>query len=171
MKKIKRVLILLLALMGVLMGGCKDSGSPEAITELFLLSLNKLDYTTMRSISTKNTREMIKIMESITQQYPIDAAVLERRADTFKVRILGKTLINDSTARVKFETKPELLPINELQLVRVKEKLDKMVWKVDISTVELAKIKAEQLREEQTEPRTSYDGQLHPDADSVAAPE
>ena len=151
--------------------GCKDSGSPESITELFLISLNKLDYTTMRNISTRNTRELLKIMEAISKKNPIDSNILALRADTFKVKIKGKQMPNDSTAIVSFESTPQLLPLHQIQLVKVTEKLDKTLWKVDISTVELAQAQAAAQTDSNPQARQSYDGQMHPEADSVAAPE
>lgn len=171
MKFQKKVLAGILLAILISTSSCKDSGSPESITELFLISLNKLDYTTMRNISTRNTRELLKIMEDISKKNPIDSAALELRADTFKFKIKGKTLTNDSTALVSFETTPQLLPIHQIQLIRVNEKLDKTAWKIDISTIELAQAQAAAQTDTTPQERQSYDGQIHPDADSVAAPE
>lgn len=110
-------------------------------------------------------------MQDISKNHPIDSATLALRADTFKFKIKGKKMLNDSTALVSFETTPSLLPIEQIQLIRVNEKLDKTVWKIDISTIELAQAQAVAQADTMPKARQSYDGQMHPDADSVAAPE
>lgn len=170
MKKIVRYCFIPLSfLMIILSGSCKDSGSPESITELFLISLNKLDYTTMKNISTRNTRELIKIMEGLSKD-KISPEDIEKRAGNLKIKIKGKKVENDSTVYVRFATEPGLLPIDQVQLVRVTEKLDKTVWKINISTMDL--LESRQLDQDHTlKARESYDGQIHPEADSVAVPE
>lgn len=170
MKKIVRYCIVFLSfLMIIISGGCKDSGSPESITELFLISLNKLDYTTMKNISTRNTRELIKIMESLSKD-KISPEDMEQRAGNLKIKIKGKKIENDSTVYVQFVTEPGLLPVDQVQLVRVTEKLDKTVWKINISTMDL--LESGQIEQDPAlKARESYDGQIHPEADSVAAPE
>lgn len=170
MKKIVLYCLIFLSFMSImLLGGCKDSGSPESVTELFLISLNKLDYTTMRNISTKNTRELIKIMEALSKD-KISPEDMEKRAGNLKIKIKGKKVENDSTVYVQFTTEPRVLPVDQVQLVRVTEKLDKTAWKVNISTMDL--LESSQLDQDHTlKARESYDGQIHPEADSVAAPE
>lgn len=148
---------------------CKDSGSPESITELFLISLNKLDYTTLNSISTKNTKSILKIMKALTEE-KINPKEMEKRGENFEVEILETTPIDDSTVVVKFKTNPTILPMDKIQLVKVVEKLDKVAWKVNISTVDLMEAEDKELPKTQGE-RTSEDGQLHPDADSIAVEE
>lgn len=148
---------------------CKDSGSPESITELFLISLNKLDYTTLNSISTKNTKSILKIMKVLTEE-KLDPKEMEKRGEKFEVEILKTTPIDDSTVVVQFKTTPTILPMDKIQLVKVVEKLDKTAWKVNISTVDLMEAEAKEAPKMQGD-RTSEDGQLHPDADSVAAEE
>lgn len=170
MKKIVRYCsTLFLFITIVLSGGCKDSGSPESITELFLISLNKLDYTTMRNISTRDTRELIKIMEALSKD-KISPGDIEKRAESLKIKIKGKKVENDSTVYVEFVTEPRMLPIDQVQLVRVTEKLDKTAWKVNISTMDLME-SGQQDQDNMLKARESYDGQIHPEADSVAAPE
>lgn len=156
-------------LISVFSSSCKDSGSPESITELFLISLNQLDYQTMNSISTRNTKEIIKIMQTLTKD-KLSEEELEERAGKLKISILNTRYLNDSTAHVHFHTEPQLLPIDKIQLVKVLEKLDKVAWKIDISTVDLLETESIEI-EEDLGNRQSSDGQMHPDADSIAVEE
>lgn len=151
---------------------CKDSGSPESITELFLISLNTLDYTTLNNISTRSTRDLFKIMKKISED-KITEEEIEKRADNLKIKIIGSTIEGDTLAYVTFTTEPELLPLHKIQLILVPEKLDKKVWKVNISTMDLLEARREKEAEENQDidERKSYDGQIHADADSIAAEE
>lgn len=163
----KKCIILLLVISSVL-AGCKDSGSPESITELFLISLNRLDFTTMNTISTKTTKDFLKILQKQTADQFTEEA-LEKRADKFKVKILGTEPETDSIVWVNFQTDPTILKIDKLKLRKVVEKLDKVSWKVDFSTLDY--LDKDTNVNALDSIRTSVDGQIHLDADSVAAPE
>lgn len=167
----KRSLLLLLIYFASLLTSCKDSGSPESITRLFLISLNKLDYVTAKNISTRSTRELLNIMRANTDG-KFTEAELELRAENLKV-VLGKMeMINDSTAYVNFRTSPSILPLSKVKLVLVTQKLDKKEWQIDISTIDLAE--SQSLNPsglDKAGDRESEDGQVHPDADSTAVAE
>lgn len=164
--KIGLAIVMLLG--SLLLNSCKDSGSPESITELFLISMNRLDYTTMNTISTKTTRDFIKILQKqggdkFTEEF------LENRANNFKVKITGTIPENDSVVWVSFSTDPQIMPVDKIKLRKVVEKLDKVSWKVDFSTLDYFENAAANGSIDSV--RTSVDGQIHLDADSVAAPE
>lgn len=168
MKHIKKASILLTFIL--FLNACKDSGSPESITELFLISLNQMDYTTMNTISTRNTKDMLKIMQSVSKN-AISEEELSKRAAHFKVKILKKEMESDSIAWVSFQTEPQLLPFNKLKLRKVIERMDKEAWKIDFSTLDLMQSREATPQEKVKEERKSYDGQVHPEADSTAAEE
>lgn len=163
-RRLTNAITLLLAM--VLWTSCKDSGSPEAVSQLFLISLNKADFETASGISTKNTRDILKIM-AYNSDGKLTDEQKEQRAANFEVKITGHMPESDTTVIVTFVTKPEILPFKQVRLLKQLEKDGRERWKVDISTLDLAggsdqyNIEADSLQ----------DGQFHKQPDSIAVQE
>ncbi len=156
--------LLLFFIMSISFIACKDSGSPESITQLFLISLNKSDLVTARNISTKNTRDVLKIWAKLSEGQ-FSEAVIKQREENFKVKITKTQNENDSTAIVYFETQPAILPFDHLRLLKTVEKDGRDRWKVDISTLDLANT-------DNADTAKAPEGeQFHKQPDSVAAQE
>ncbi len=68
MKKIFPILSFLF--LAVLFSSCKNSNSPQAVTEKFLTSFSKMDYATAKTLSTQNTWAMLDILASFTKEMP-----------------------------------------------------------------------------------------------------
>jgi len=166
MKKI--ITYLSLILLSSSLWSCKDSGSPEAITELFLISSKNLDFVTLKTISTKNTNTVLKILE----HYTADSLVAQKwheKYDDMKIKILSKQIEYDTIAYVTFTTDPVMYPTQEFKLIQITEKLDKKSWKVDISTIEIyEKLNA---NSDTSQYNVSHDGQINLGADSIAVEE
>jgi len=162
MKQLLTYTAILLMLCGF--AACKDSGSPKSITTLFLISLNKNDLVTARNIATKNTQDVLKIWEKLTEGQFTEEE-LEKRAKNFKVDVYRVKQSSDSVALVHFKTQPRILPFEELRLLKFTDKTGRDRWKVDISTLDLLET------ESNFETTPSGDGQFHPQPDSTAAPE
>ncbi|MFT4061520.1 MAG: hypothetical protein QM642_04095 [Edaphocola sp.] len=133
--KNKNPIILLLAALTVLLASCKNSNSPQAVTEKFLNSFVKSDYETAKAISTKNTWGLLGIWASFSKGVPED--VKADKAAGFKVKITGTEKESDSTVIVGYTTEPKLLPFNKLRLLRQMDQEGRERWKVDISTLDL----------------------------------
>ncbi len=143
---------------------CKDSGSPKSIATLFLISMNKNDMVTARNISTRNTQDILKIWEKLTKD-KFTEAELNRRAENFKVEVYRVKQTSDTIAWVQFKTRPQILPFEEIRLLKFTDKSGRERWRVDISTLALLE------SDSSMNATSSDDGQLHPEPDSTAAPE
>ena len=148
------------------LSSCKDSGSPEAISQLFLISLNKADYETASGIATKNTNDILKIMAHLSGD-KISEEQKAKRAEQFTVKITGTRQESDSAMIVSFNTQPAFLPFSQLRLLKQTDKDGRERWKVDISTLDLAG-GSDQYNKD---PEVPADGQFHPQPDSVASKE
>jgi len=157
---------ILLSLIVVSFTSCKDSGSPEAVSRLFLISLNKADFETASGIATKNTNDILKIMAHLTSD-KLSEEQKAKRAEQFTVKIIGTRQESDSTMIVSFNTQPAFLPFNQFRLLKQTDKDGRERWKVDISTLDLAG-GSDQYNKD---PETPADGQFHPQPDSVASKE
>lgn len=135
MKKQSRFLILMLLLPATLFYSCKNTNSPQAVTEKFLNSFVKMDYETARSLSTKNTWELLDIWASFAKDIP--ESVKQEKAEHFKVKITESKRESDSTVIVSYTTDPKILPFNKLRLLRQTDIEGRERWKVDISTLDL----------------------------------
>lgn len=145
---------------------CKDSGSPESISKLFLISLNKNDLETARNISTKNTRDILKIWEALSKNQFTEEQ-LKQREENFKVTIEKVIEQNDSTAVVKYVTQPAILPFDQFRLLKSIDKDGRERWKVDISTLDLVS----GTDGNDTDTLNNDGQQIHPQPDSIATPE
>jgi len=145
---------------------CKDSGSPEAVSRLFLISLNKGDFETASGIATKNTNDILKIMAHLTGNKLSEEQKI-KRAEQFVVKITGTRQESDSTMIVSFSTQPAFLPFNQFRLLKQTDKDGRDRWKVDISTLDLAG-GSDQYNKD---PEVPADGQFHPQPDSIASKE
>lgn len=117
------------------LGSCKYSNTPESVTEKFLVSFNRMDYATAKSISTESTNDFLNIMERETTHITEDQK--EAFAQKFKVTIEHVSYPYDSLAIVQFRTNPKQLPFNKLKLIKTINRNDKIRWKVDFSTLDL----------------------------------
>jgi len=114
---------------------CKNSNSPQAVTEKFLTSFIQNDFDKAKSLSTKNTWEMLDIWASFTKEIPEE--VKQQKAENFKVKILETKAESDSTMIVTYSTEPKFLPFNKLRLLRELDLDGRVRWKVDISTLDI----------------------------------
>jgi len=164
--KMKLCAGLWLLLAALIFNSCKDSGSPEAVSQLFLVSLNKADFETAAGISTKNTRDILKIM-AYNSDGKLTDEQKEKRAESFEVKITGNKPETDSTVIITFNTKPDFLPFKQFRLLKLMDKDGRERWKVDISTLDLAGGSDQYSREVDS----THDGQFHPQPDSIAVQE
>lgn len=132
MKKIIPFIALIL-LTGLV--SCKNSNSPQAVTEKFLVSFVKMDYETAKAISTKNTWGFLDIWASFSKQIPDE--VKEAKMENFKVKITDTKKESDSTMVVTYVTEPKILPFNQIRLLQEKDIEGNIKWKVDISTLDI----------------------------------
>jgi len=114
---------------------CKNTNSPQAVTEKFLNSFVKMDYETAKSLSTRNTWGLLDIWISFSKDIP--EAVKKEKAENFKVKITDQKKETDSTVIVSYVTEPKVLPFNKLRLLRQLDPEGRERWKVDISTLDL----------------------------------
>lgn len=133
MKKIIPVLSFLFLV--ALLSSCKNSNSPQAVTEKFLMSFSKMDYATAKTLSTQNTWAMLDILASFTKEMP--EAEKNALFQNFKVKITDNKKESDSTVIVTYVTEPKILPFNKLRLLQQKDVEGNIKWKVDISTLDL----------------------------------
>jgi hypothetical protein len=123
----------LVMLMLHLFSSCKNSNSPQAVTEKFLTSFVQNDFDKAKALSTKNTWEMLDIWASFTKDIP--DAEKEKNAANFKVKILGVKAESDSTMIVTYSTDPKFLPFDKLRLLKQVDIDGRVKWKVDIATL------------------------------------
>lgn len=114
---------------------CKNSNSPQAVTEKFLTSVVQADFDKAKALSTKNTWGMLDIWASFTKGIPEN--VKAEKAANFKVKILDTKAESDSTMIVTYSTTPKILPFNKIRLQKETDMEGRIKWKVDISTLEL----------------------------------
>lgn len=126
------VLVLLCALVWC---SCKNTNSPQAVTEKFLSSFVKMDYETAKSLSTKNTWELLDIWVSYAKDIPEE--VRKEKAAQFKMKITDTRKESDSTLIITYTSEPKVLPFNKLRLLQQKDAEGRVRWKVDISTLDL----------------------------------
>lgn len=124
-----------MALVITLIYSCKNTNSPQAVTEKFLNSFVKMDYETAKSLSTKNTWGMLDIWASFSKDIP--EAIKKEKAANFKVRITESKKESDSTMIITYITEPKILPFNKLRLLKQTDQEGRERWKVDISTLDL----------------------------------
>lgn len=135
----------LLLLMATVYYSCKNTNSPQAVTEKFLNSFVKMDYETAKSLSTRNTWELLDIWASFAKDIPEE--IRNEKAANFKVKITGNKRESDSTMIISYTTEPKVLPFDKLRLLRQTDAEGRERWRVDISTLDL--IGGEELYEEQ----------------------
>lgn len=138
-------LIPLFLLTVIVFYSCKNTNSPQAVTEKFLNSFVQMDYETAKSLSTRNTWELLDIWASFAKDIPEE--VKKEKAEAFKVKINDSRRESDSTVIVSYTTEPKVLPFDKLRLLRQTDLEGRERWKVDISTLDL--IGGEELYEEQ----------------------
>ncbi|WP_118974647.1 DUF4878 domain-containing protein [Taibaiella koreensis] len=131
----KKYTSLLLLLVATLIWSCKNTNSPQAVTEKFLNSFVQMDYETAKSLSTKNTWELLDIWASFAKDIP--ESVKKQKAESFKVKITDNKRESDSTVIITYTTEPKILPFNKLRLLRQTDIEGRERWKVDISTLDL----------------------------------
>jgi len=134
MKKIISIWVLV-AIISLGFYSCKNSNSPQAVTEKFLVSFVKMDYETAKSISTKNTWGLLDIWASFSKQIPDE--VKEKKTENFVVKITDTKKESDTSMIVTYVTEPKILPFNKIRLLQEKDLEGNVKWKVDISTLDL----------------------------------
>src|SRR5690606_25363887 len=130
-----RIGICLSCLLMTAFTACKNSNSPEAVSEKFLISFTQLDFETAKSLSTRNTWEVLDLMADFTEDYPEE--VTREVADKMKIKIVKTDKETDSTLIVSFQTNPKFLPFQKFRLLKREDNFGKVRWKVDISTIDL----------------------------------
>lgn len=131
-KKIFQTLVFSLTIFLV---SCKDTNSPKAIAERFLFSLRTLDIAKAKSLSTKNTWDLLNIMKSTADQVTDEQK--EELGHNFKISITDVTKESDSTVIVTYTSTPKFLPFNKIRLLKTFDQDERVRWKVDISTLDL----------------------------------
>ncbi|RYG29578.1 MAG: hypothetical protein EOO01_38010 [Chitinophagaceae bacterium] len=126
---------LALALLVTIFYSCKNTNSPQAVTEKFLSSFVKMDLETAKSLSTKNTWGLLDIWASFSKDVP--EAMRQEKAANFKVKITETRKESDSTMIITYTSEPKILPFNKLRLLRQVDQEGRERWKVDISTLDL----------------------------------
>lgn len=111
---------------------CKSTNSPKAVTETFLVSVARLDIPTAKNYSTKQTWSFLKVLEKEADGFTEEQK--EMLFKGFSVKIISESQVNDSTYLVQFETKPELFPFNQLNLLAEKNLEGNIKWKVDFNS-------------------------------------
>lgn len=124
-----------IALLAILFYSCKNTNSPQAVTEKFLNSFVKMDYETAKSLSTKNTWGLLDIWASFSKDIPEE--IKKDKAAGFKVKITESRKESDSTVIITYTTEPKVLPFNKLRLLKQTDQEGRERWKVDISTLDL----------------------------------
>lgn len=130
-----RIGICLSCLLMTAFTACKNSNSPEAVSEKFLISFAQLDFETAKSLSTRNTWEILNLMADFTEDYPEE--ITRSVAANMKIKILGTDKETDSTLIITFQTDPKFLPFQKFRLLKREDNFGKTRWKVDISTIDL----------------------------------
>lgn len=133
--KNKYSLAIVMALFTVVIYSCKNTNSPQAVTEKFLNSFVKMDYESAKALSTKNTWSLLDIWASFSKDIP--EAVKKEKAANFKVKITESKKESDSTMIITYTTEPKILPFNKLRLLKQTDAEGRERWKVDISTLDL----------------------------------
>ena len=116
-----------------LFSSCKNSNSPQAVTEKFLTSFVQNDFDKAKSLSTKSTWEMLDIWASFTKDIPDN--IKQQKSENFKVKIAGIQAESDTSVIVSFSTDPKFLPFNKLRLLKDVDIDGRIRWKVDIATL------------------------------------
>lgn len=124
-----------LALLMTLLYSCKNTNSPQAVTEKFLSSFVKMDYETAKALSTKNTWGLLDIWASFSKDIPEE--LRKEKAAQFKVTITESKKESDSTMIITYVSEPKILPFNKLRLLKQTDQEGRERWKVDISTLDL----------------------------------
>jgi hypothetical protein len=114
---------------------CKNSNAPDAVAEKFLISFSQFDYESAKSLSTKNTWEMLDIMAAFTKDMP--EAGKDAIANHLKIKITDTKQESDSTLIVTYTSDPKILPFNKLRMLKTVDENGRDRWKVDISTLDL----------------------------------
>jgi hypothetical protein len=133
--KQKYSLAIFMALFTVAIYSCKNTNSPQAVTEKFLNSFVKMDYESAKALSTKNTWGLLDIWASFSKDIPEE--VKKEKAANFKVKIMESKKESDSTMIITYTTEPKILPFNKLRLLKQTDPEGRERWKVDISTLDL----------------------------------
>jgi hypothetical protein len=133
--KNKYSFLLVMALWVFLLASCKNTNSPQAVTEKFLSSFVKMDYETAKSLSTKNTWGLLDIYASFAKDIPEE--IRKEKTANFKVKVTETKKESDSTMIVTYTTEPKILPFNKLRLLKQTDAEGRERWKVDISTLDL----------------------------------
>lgn len=114
---------------------CKNTNSPQAVTEKFIYSFVRMDYDAAKAISTKNTWSWLDIMASFTKDVPDE--IKEENVNKLKIKITNTETESDSTVIVTFNTDPKILPFNKVRLQKQLDQEERERWKIDISTLDL----------------------------------
>ncbi len=115
--------------------GCKNTNSPQSVTEKFLSSFSRMDFETAKTLSTKNTWDMLEIMSAFAKEVPDEHK--EKISEQLKIRITGTQKETDSTVIVSYTTDPKFLPFNKLRLLKQKDADGRERWKVDFSSLDI----------------------------------
>jgi len=131
----------------LLLASCKNTNSPQAVTEKFLISFSRMDFETAKRLSTRNTWDLLEIMAAFGKEVP--DAYKEKMADQLKIKITGTEKESDSTVIVSYTTSPKLLPFNKLRLLKDIDANGRDRWKVDFSSLDILGADQMYLEEEQ----------------------
>ena len=131
----KKIVQILLLSLSVILFSCKDTSSPKAIAEVFLFSLRTLDIEKAKTVSTKNTWDLLNIMESTASQ--ISEEQKKELGDNLKIKITNVHEESDSTVIITYTSTPKFLPFNKIRMLKTFDQNGRIRWKVDISTIDI----------------------------------
>lgn len=133
MKQILQYLFLVLVSSTVLVA-CKNTNSPDQTATKFLSSMYSMDFELARSLSTKNTWNIIKILEHKTK----DVTEEEKSALIGKLKVTITEIIpeTDSTELVYFTTEPDFQIFPALRILSQTDADGRVRYKVDNSSLD-----------------------------------
>lgn len=115
---------------------CKNSSSPQAVAESFVVSYSTMDYETARGFSTKATWDFLEVFEYYTSELP-EEDKKQFQDKKIRFRVIEQVKETDTSVVITYSAEPQLLPFNKLRLVSHVDKNGRERWKVDISTVSI----------------------------------
>ncbi len=123
-------------LMTLGMFSCKNSHSPQAVAEGFVVSYSKMDYESAKNFSTRETWDFLEVFEYYTKE--LSAEEKKKYEETkVKFKVLNQQKESDTSMVLTFETDPQYLPFNKLRLVSHVDRNGRVKWKVDINTISI----------------------------------
>lgn len=115
---------------------CKNSNSPQAVAEGFVISYSKMDYESAKNFSTKETWDFLEVFEYYTKD--LSSEEREKYEESkIRFRVIDQVKESDTSMVLTFSSEPQYLPFNQLRLVSHIDRNGREKWKVDINTISI----------------------------------